>query len=109
MDTLQFISAGRTTAKLRFGKRTKSCPLWANYKRKIMAQRQIGDYLLLQQLGQGSMGETFLAQHRFLKQPFILKILPPELSTDAEFIKRFEKEVASLSRLEHPHLAKIHI
>lgn len=71
-------------------------------------QRQIGDYLLVQQLGQGSMGETFLAEHRFLKQPFILKILPPELSTDAEFIKRFEKEVASLSRLEHPHLAKIH-
>ncbi len=73
-----------------------------------MVQRQIGDYLLIQQLGQGSMGETFLAEHRFLKQPFILKILPPELSEDVEFFKRFEKQISSLSRLEHPHLAKIH-
>lgn len=73
-----------------------------------MAQRQIGDYLLVHQLGRGSMGETYLAEHRFLKRLFILKILPPELSTDPEFIKRFEKEVIFLSRLEHPHIAKIH-
>ena len=73
-----------------------------------MTQRQIGDYLLVQELGRGSLGETFLAEHRFLKRLFILKILPQELSTDAEFIKRFEKEVLTLSKLEHPHIAKIH-
>jgi formylglycine-generating enzyme required for sulfatase activity len=73
-----------------------------------MAQRQIGDYLLIQELGCGSMGETFLAEHRFLKRLFILKILPQELSSDSEFIKRFEKEILSLSKLEHPHIAKIH-
>jgi len=73
-----------------------------------MTQRQLGDYLLIQDLGQGSMGDTFLAEHRFLKRLFILKVLPPELSSDAEFIKRFEKEVLALSKLEHPHIAKIH-
>lgn len=73
-----------------------------------MSQRQIGDYLLVQELGRGSLGETFLAEHRFLKRFFILKILPQELSSDAEFIKRFEKEVMILSKLEHPHIAKIH-
>ncbi len=74
----------------------------------MMNQRQIGDYLLIQELGRGSMGETFLAEHRFLKRLFILKILPQELASDAEFIKRFEKEILSLSKLEHPHIAKIH-
>jgi formylglycine-generating enzyme required for sulfatase activity len=73
-----------------------------------MAQRQIGDYLLIRELGKGSMGETHLAEHRFLKRLFILKVLPPELSSDPEFIKRFEKEVLALSKLEHPHIAKIH-
>jgi formylglycine-generating enzyme required for sulfatase activity len=73
-----------------------------------MTQRQIGDYLLVQELGRGSLGETFLAEHRFLKRLFILKILPQELSSDAEFIKRFEKEILALSKLEHPHIAKIH-
>ncbi len=73
-----------------------------------MTERQIGDYRLIQELGSGSLGETFLAEHRFLKRLFILKVLPPELSSDVEFIKRFEKEILALSKLEHPHIAKIH-
>ncbi len=73
-----------------------------------MKQRQIGDYILTEHLGNGSMGETYLAQHRFLKRPFILKILPPELASDTDFIRRFEKEVLALAKLEHPHIAKIH-
>lgn len=73
-----------------------------------MSQRHIGDYLLIQELGRGSLGETFLAEHRFLKRLFIIKILPQELSSDPEFIKRFEKEILALSKLEHPHIAKIH-
>ncbi len=73
-----------------------------------MQQRQIGDYLLLQEIGKGSMGETFVAEHRFLKRLFILKILPKELSSDPDFVRRFEKEAAALSKLEHPNIAKIH-
>lgn len=73
-----------------------------------MAQRQIGDYLLLRLLGAGSMGQTFLAEHTYLKRLYIFKLLPPELASDSDFIKRFEKEVALLSKLEHPHIAKIH-
>jgi len=73
-----------------------------------MTQRQIGDYLIIQELGRGSLGETFLAEHRFLKRPFILKVLPEELASDPEFTKRFEKEVLSLSKLEHPNIARIH-
>jgi formylglycine-generating enzyme required for sulfatase activity len=73
-----------------------------------MMQRQIGDYVLTKELGRGSMGETFLAEHCFLKRPVILKILPQELASNPEFIKRFEKEVPLLAKLEHPHIAKIH-
>lgn len=68
----------------------------------------IGDYTVVKPLGQGSMGETLLAQHRFLKKPFALKILPPELSSDKNFLLRFEKEVLALSSLDHPHIVKMH-
>ncbi len=70
--------------------------------------KYIGDYLIIRELGKGSMGDTFLAEHRFLKRLFILKVLPPELSNDPSFVARFEKEAAALSKLEHPHIAKIH-
>lgn len=70
--------------------------------------RQIGDYILVQEMGKGSLGETYLAEHRFLKTLSILKILPPDLASDPDFLKKFEKEVLALAKLEHPHIAKIH-
>ncbi len=73
-----------------------------------MLQRQIGDYLLIQELGFGSMGETYLAEHQFLKRLVVLKLLPLELSSDPDFIKRFETQILALSKLEHPQVAKIH-
>lgn len=68
----------------------------------------LGDYLIIKELGAGMLGRVFLAQHRFLKKHFVLKVLPAELSESASFIERFEKEVALLGTLDHPHIVKIH-
>lgn len=68
----------------------------------------LGDYTILNPLGQGSLGSVYLAEHRFIKKQFVLKVLPEELATDEGFIARFEKEVASLSALDHPHIVKVH-
>ena len=54
--------------------------------------RILGDYELVKELGAGMMGKVYLAQHRFLKKPFVLKILPEELSQNSKFLERFEKE-----------------
>jgi serine/threonine protein kinase len=35
-------------------------------------------------------------------------VLPEELSTDKGFIQRFEKEIAALASVEHPHIVKVH-
>lgn len=71
-------------------------------------RENIGDYTVIKQIGQGSLGAVFLAEHRFLKRPFALKVLPEELNGDRGFVQRFEKEVAELARLEHPHIVKMH-
>ena len=73
-----------------------------------MEQRVLGDYNLLKQIGQGSMGTVFLAEHRFMKKQFALKILPEELSSDRGFIQRFEEEVGLLASLDHPNIVKVH-
>ena len=69
---------------------------------------QLGDYTIVKQLGQGAFGETVIAQHRFLKRPYALKLLPDEVSSDAHFVTRFEREVMALSTLDHPHIVKMH-
>lgn len=69
---------------------------------------QLGDYTIQKQLGEGPFGSVFLAEHRFIKRPFALKVLPKEISQDPIFMRRFESQVAEIAALDHPHIAKIH-
>lgn len=73
-----------------------------------MDTKQLGDYQIVKKIGQGSLGAVYLAEHRFMKKPFALKMLPEELSLDRNFIQRFEEEVELLSTIDHPHIVKIH-
>ena len=73
-----------------------------------MERDQIGDYRLLKQIGQGSLGSVYIAEHRFIKKQYCLKVLPKELGEDRGFIQRFEKEVGLLAALDHPHIVKVH-
>lgn len=73
-----------------------------------MNKKTLGDYTIIKQIGQGTLGSVYLAEHRFVKEQYILKVLPEELSTDRNFIQRFEKGVASLAKLDHPHIVKVH-
>ncbi|MBS0647853.1 MAG: SUMF1/EgtB/PvdO family nonheme iron enzyme [Verrucomicrobia bacterium] len=68
----------------------------------------LGDYTLLRCLGFGALGAAYLAQHRFLKRSYVVKILDAELAQDADFVNRFEREAAVLAALEHPHIVKVH-
>ncbi len=70
--------------------------------------KQIGDYQILKEIGQGSLGSVYLAQHRFVKKQYVLKVLPEELAEDRGFVQRFEKEVGLLASLDHPNIVKVH-
>lgn len=73
-----------------------------------MSQKTIGDYLILKLLGQGALGTLYLAEHKYIKKTYALKVLPEELSSDRQFIQRFEKQMQLFSMLDHPHIVKIH-
>lgn len=68
----------------------------------------LGDYSLQRLLGSGAFGDVYLAEHRFIKKPYALKILPESLSCDAAFLRRFEEDVHSVAQLDHPNIVKIH-
>jgi len=73
-----------------------------------MEKEIIGDYEIIKQLGVGPLGSVLLANHRFLKKVFVLKVLPRELSSNSDFIKRFEDLVSFVAKIEHPNIVKIH-
>ncbi len=70
--------------------------------------RILGDYNVIKQIGRGPLGKVFLAEHRFMKKQFALKVFPEELAGDRAFIRRFEETVAQIAKLEHPNIVKVH-
>ncbi|MDP1879625.1 MAG: bifunctional serine/threonine-protein kinase/formylglycine-generating enzyme family protein [Parachlamydiaceae bacterium] len=73
-----------------------------------MEMRVLGDYNIIKPIGQGPLGAVFLAEHRFMKRQYALKVLPEELASDRGFIQRFEEEVSLLASLDHPNIVKIY-
>jgi formylglycine-generating enzyme required for sulfatase activity len=73
-----------------------------------MQLEQLGDYVIQKTLGEGAFGTVLLAEHRFIKRPFALKVLPDKVSSDPQFLRRFEMQVGDISSLDHPNIVKIH-
>ncbi len=74
---------------------------------KTFAEQQLGDYQLIEYQGLSLLGERFIAEHRYLKKRQLLTLLPREISSQSDFIERFEAQLSSLARLEHPYLLAI--
>jgi len=64
----------------------------------------VGDYLILDKLGQGGMGVVFKARHRRLDQVVAIKILPPRLARDRKLVARFRREIHAAALLDHPNI-----
>ena len=67
-------------------------------------KHRLGDYDLTAKLGQGAMGSVYLAKRVSSGEQVALKILPPNLAQDQEFLERFRREARSASKLSHPNL-----
>lgn len=63
-----------------------------------------GDYLVLDKLGEGGMGQVYKAEHRRMKRIVALKVLPPEATKSKGSVERFYKEVELAARLSHPNI-----
>jgi hypothetical protein len=64
----------------------------------------VGNYLILDKLGQGGMGVVFKARHRTLGRVGALKILPPSFSRERNAVLRFRREVEAAGRVKHRNL-----
>jgi formylglycine-generating enzyme required for sulfatase activity/serine/threonine protein kinase len=68
----------------------------------------LGDYILLQKIGAGGMGQVFMAQHRVMERLVAIKLLPAAMTKDEGAIKRFQREVRAAAKLSHPNIVAAH-
>ncbi|MBK6306545.1 MAG: protein kinase [Gemmatimonadetes bacterium] len=68
----------------------------------------VGNYRIVERLGDGGMGAVFRAVDEMLDREVAIKVLKPELARNAALIERFRLEAVALARLNHPRIATLH-
>lgn len=74
-------------------------------KKKVI---QLGDFRLVRKIGQGGMGEVYLANQVSLDRKVAFKILSKEMAKKSGFTERFVREARAMARIDHPAAVKIY-
>lgn len=74
----------------------------------LKAGRNIAQYRIVQLLGEGGMGQVYLAEDGKLHRKVSLKFLSTRFTQDHERLRRFEQEARAASALNHPNILTIH-
>ncbi len=65
-------------------------------------------YHVLRKLGEGGMGQVYLAEHVKMGRMSAIKVMTPSLARDADAVGRFNREAANASKISHPNIAAIY-
>src|SRR4029450_10847368 len=72
-----------------------------------MIGSSLGNYKILEKLGEGGQGTVYRAVDSKLGRPVVIKVLPAELTAKEANLKRFEREARLASALDHPNICTI--
>ncbi len=73
-----------------------------------MTGRVIGNYRIVDKLGEGGMGTVYRAIDAMVEREVALKSLKPEIATQPGVLERFHREAVLLARLNHPSIAQLY-
>ncbi|MHC4952634.1 MAG: serine/threonine-protein kinase [Planctomycetota bacterium] len=69
---------------------------------------RLGKFVILGELGRGSMGVVYEAFQEDLKRKVALKVLPANIALDVKQVRRFKREAESIAQLRHDHVIQIY-
>jgi len=64
----------------------------------------LGNYVLMEKIGAGGMGQVFMARHRRMHRIVAVKMLPAGMMKNPAVVARFEREVTAAAKLNHPNI-----
>ena len=67
-----------------------------------------GQYQIEKLLGRGGMGAVYLARHILLGDRVAIKMLPPEMRSNTEWLRRFQREGQAARRFRHPNAVTVY-
>ncbi|MEA2958694.1 MAG: serine/threonine protein kinase, bacterial, partial [Alphaproteobacteria bacterium] len=67
----------------------------------------LSHYRIVSKIGEGGMGEVYLAEDSRLHRKVALKILPAGLAANQDRMRRFVQEAKAAAALNHPNIAHI--
>ena len=73
-----------------------------------MIGKKILNYEITTLLGEGGMGNVYLAEHLQLDRKVAIKMLHPRLAANEALRKRFKNEALAMSKLNHPNIVALH-
>src|SRR5688572_31478893 len=74
----------------------------------LSPETQLGRYRIVSLIGSGGMGEVYLAQDTTLHRKVALKVLPVEVASNQDRMRRFKQEATAAASLNHPNIAHIY-
>ena len=77
-------------------------------KAELRLPCKLGEYELLEKIGEGGMGAVYRARHAKLNRIVALKTLSPARLGDAQAVARFEREMRAIGQLRHPNIVEAH-
>jgi predicted Ser/Thr protein kinase len=69
---------------------------------------RLGKWQIFKELGRGGMGRVYLGQEELSGRQAAIKVLAAELSVEAGFLHRFQREIDTLSQLTHPNIVRFY-
>ena len=70
--------------------------------------RTLGEFQLIRRLGQGGMGQVYLARQTSLKRQVAVKILRAELAANESALRRFQQEAEAVARVSHANIVQVY-
>lgn len=101
-----------TTCKAKYEDSVSFCPLDGEVLEddpsSLVNTLLDGQYQIESMLGKGGMGAVYRARHILLGDKVAIKILPPEVRTNAEWLRRFRREGQAARRFRHPNAVTVY-